>query len=153
MDPTFSLDIISSWLDTMNVEGWIPREMVLGREAEALIPAEYLVQSDSVANPPMFFYLLEKFMNDPNFMVEHGWRLRRWYPRLKLWYSWLKETQAGPLVGSSFRWRGRNSTTILELNPKTLPSGLDDFPRASHPNEKVEAIYGVLLTMLAPTDH
>jgi mannosyl-oligosaccharide glucosidase len=32
------------------------------------------------------------------------------------------------------QWQGRNRTTDRELNPKILPSGLDDFPRATHPS-------------------
>lgn len=62
------------------------------------------------------------------------------YPRLKQWYLWLRDTQQGPLKGT-FQWQDRNATTTFELNPKTLASGLDDFPRASHPSPKVWSFY------------
>ena len=60
--------------------------------------------------------------------------LKRLYPRMKQLYIWLRESQKGPLLGT-FRWHGRNWTTKLMLNPGALDSGLDDYPRASHPTE------------------
>ncbi|VDN26235.1 unnamed protein product [Gongylonema pulchrum] len=137
--PEYSLSvvkIIASWLDKMNIDGWIPREMILGREAEQRVPAEFIVQRDSIANPPMLFYLIDKYLDDENHSKQYSDQLKKFYPRLRLWHSWLNATQLGKRAGT-YRWRGRNATTDDELNPKTLPSGLDDFPRATHPTDDV----------------
>ena len=61
--------------------------------------------------------------------------IRTLFPRLRASYNWLNTTQVGN-APSTYRWRGRNATTDKELNPKTLTSGLDDYPRASHPSDQ-----------------
>ncbi|XP_053998124.1 uncharacterized protein LOC128886897 [Hylaeus anthracinus] len=134
-DLEIELDIINHWFDLMNVEGWIPREMILGQEALAKVPDEFVTQINTNANPPTFFLTLDFILkhNRKEMLDKHYEFLDRLYPRLQAWFNWFNTTQVGDLP-STYRWRGRDGTTNRELNPKTLTSGLDDYPRASHPN-------------------
>ncbi|XP_017316328.1 mannosyl-oligosaccharide glucosidase [Ictalurus punctatus] len=139
-DPQVTREALAHWLDLISVEGWIPREQILGDEALSKVPSEFVVQHTENANPPTFFLVLEEFLEHleahpdaPQFRNSLPF-LRRLYPRLQTWFEWYNTTQAGPLP-SSYRWRGRDKDTNLFLNAKTLTSGLDDYPRASHPSE------------------
>lgn len=137
-DLDIELDIINHWFDLMNVEGWIPREQILGVEALAKVPEEFVTQRNTNANPPTFFLTLKMILNryktDMVVSKNRLANLQRLYPRLQAWFAWFNNTQRGEIPGS-YRWRGRDELTVRELNPKTLTSGLDDFPRASHPNK------------------
>lgn len=132
-DPDISKDILSHWLDLMNVDGWIPREQILGAEARSQVPAQFVVQRDTNANPPAMFFVLEALLNHPDSATNHAF-FRSAFPRFLKLFDWLNTTQAGKIPGT-YRWRGRDATSRNELNPKTLTSGLDDYPRASHPTE------------------
>uniref|UniRef100_A0A1B6DLQ2 Mannosyl-oligosaccharide glucosidase n=1 Tax=Clastoptera arizonana TaxID=38151 RepID=A0A1B6DLQ2_9HEMI len=136
-DIEIEMDIISHWFDLMNIEGWIPREQILGLEALAKVPEEFVTQINSNANPPTFFLTLQLMLNNYENQLknEHNLiTLDLLFTRLVKWFDWFNTTQIGSIPGS-YRWRGRDSTTNRELNPKTLSSGLDDYPRASHPSE------------------
>ena len=50
-----SLEIIQSWLNSMNEMGWIPREQILGDEARARVPQEFQIQRPHIANPPTMY--------------------------------------------------------------------------------------------------
>uniref|UniRef100_A0A4W4FL06 Mannosyl-oligosaccharide glucosidase n=2 Tax=Electrophorus electricus TaxID=8005 RepID=A0A4W4FL06_ELEEL len=138
-DPQGTREAVAHWLDLINVEGWIPREQILGDEARSKVPSEFMVQRNENANPPTLFLVLDKLVGqleshpDAPSSRDTLAFLRKLYPRLQTWFEWYNTTQAGPLP-NSYRWRGRDTDTNLFLNPKTLTSGLDDYPRASHPS-------------------
>ncbi|KAK9823782.1 hypothetical protein WJX72_005454 [[Myrmecia] bisecta] len=161
-DRRLSRDILAHWLDLMNSHGWIAREQILGAEARSRVPADFVVQRPDSANPPTLFLPLSDMASevaadmaaeldpDPKRAAEvpgKGLRaspaeqaaeaefLLQAFPRLQAWFGWFNATQAGP-VAHSYRWRGRDASTVRELNPKTLTSGLDDYPRASHPTKE-----------------
>lgn len=143
-DAAISRDILGHWFDLMNAQGWIAREQILGEEARARVPDEFVRQSPDAANPPTFFLLLADMSQRVAASVQtNEWDattradaqfLKAAWPRLRAWYLWFNTTQAGPVPGS-YRWRGRDPGASRELNPKTLTSGLDDAPRASHPSD------------------
>ncbi|CDQ65724.1 unnamed protein product [Oncorhynchus mykiss] len=138
-DPQVTREATAHWLDLVNMEGWIPREQILGDEARSKVPAEFVVQRNENVNPPTLFLALQKLVEqlqaNPDSESSRPTLpfLRRLYPRLQTWFEWYNTTQTGPLP-NSYRWRGRDKDTNLFLNPKTLTSGLDDYPRASHPS-------------------
>lgn len=135
-DLDIEFDIIQHWFDLMNIEGWIPREQILGREALSKVPEEFVTQDNTNANPPVFFLTLKFFLRNFEARLRKEQKLTaldRLFPRLQAWFDWFNGTQVGDLPGS-YRWRGRSAQTARELNPKTLTSGFDDYPRASHPN-------------------
>lgn len=138
-DPQVTRESIGHWMDLINVEGWIPREQILGDEARSKVPAEFVIQRNENANPPTLFLalqdLIKQLPSNPDKSESQPTLpfLRRLFPRLKTWFEWYNTTQTGPLP-NSYRWRGRDNDTNLFLNPKTLTSGLDDYPRASHPS-------------------
>ena len=131
-DPLITVDVIAHWLDLMNVDGWIPREQILGHEALSRVPDEFVVQHAENANPPTFFLALESMLDDLRARENGRDFLTSIFPRLRAWFHWFNSTQAGRRA-TSYYWKGRNESTIGELNPKTLMSGLDDYPRSTHP--------------------
>ncbi|CAG5091136.1 Oidioi.mRNA.OKI2018_I69.PAR.g12876.t1.cds [Oikopleura dioica] len=131
-NPKISIDSLCHWLDLLNMDGWIPREQILDEEARQRVPDPFIIQGTDRANPPTLLLALDYLVSSESLEKD---QLEALYPRIKAWFSWFNTTQAGPIPGT-YTWQGRHiGPENLELNPKTLTSGLDDFPRASHPTK------------------
>lgn len=132
-DPCITQDVLAHWLDLMNADGWIPREQILGGEARSRVPAEFIVQHAEHGNPPSLFITIQALLasHQEDRQIDF---LKAIFPRLQAWFRWFSRTQRGKLP-TTYYWRGRNRIDRHEVNPKTLMSGLDDYPRASHPSD------------------
>jgi len=145
-DMDLTLEIVQSWFNLMDEDGWIAREQILGPEARSKVPQEFQVQHPHYANPPTLFMILESFvdkLNAKQYDDVHASKLkdyiRNFYPLLKRQYFWFRKTQRGDLKSydrdafstkEAYRWRGRTVRHVL-------PSGIDDYPRPQppHPGE------------------
>jgi mannosyl-oligosaccharide glucosidase len=110
-DPQLSREALAHWLDLMNSQGWIPREQILGEEARARVPTEFITQHPTHANPPSLFLPLLRMAERAQAAAAAGAVgqaaevefLSRAWPRLETWYRWFNTTQAGAMAGS-YRW-------------------------------------------------
>ncbi|OQV04143.1 hypothetical protein CLAIMM_09071 [Cladophialophora immunda] len=144
-DLDVTIDIVKSWFNLMDQDGWIAREQILGPEARSKVPPEFQVQYPHYANPPTLFLIIDILMDkmsSPAYAASKGHiegELRNLYPLLKRQYYWFRRTQFGDIKSydreafstkEAYRWRGRTPQHIL-------PSGLDDYPRPQppHPGE------------------
>ena len=152
-DMDLALEIVTSWFDLMDENGWIAREQILGPEARSKVPQEFQTQYPDYANPPTLFLVVQAFAA----ALSGGWSysgapsrhltnhaegrafLIAILPKLRANYGWFRRTQAGTLstyqransaIKEGYRWRGRTPQHVLT-------SGLDDYPRAQppHPEE------------------
>lgn len=163
-DIDLTLDIVKSWFNLMDEDGWIGREMILGPEARSRVPEEFQVQYPHYANPPTLFLIIEGFMerlrgangtqpttNEEPLTadnlrtallddVELGESyLRHLYPLLRRQFSWFRDTQRGEI--KAYDREAFSSKEAYRWRGRTeshlLTSGLDDYPRPlpPHPGE------------------
>lgn len=161
-DTDVAMQIISSWYNTMDEDGWIPREQILGSEARSKVPSEFQVQYPHYANPPTLFMALEAILDKIDHKKGSGvaldqkvlgnlqghvptspesikaW-LKELYPLLQRNFEWYHRTQAGDV--KSYDREAFSSKEAYRWRGRTprhiLTSGLDDYPRAQppHPGE------------------
>ena len=163
-DIDLALEIVRSWFNLMDEDGWIAREQILGPEARSKVPQEFQTQYPHYANPPTLFFIIDAFveklrktsdsssagkdhtsqgeplatalLDNPEAGMEY---LRQLYPLLRRQFDWFRKTQAGDI--KSYDREAYSSREAYRWRGRTvthcLTSGLDDYPRPQppHPGE------------------
>ncbi|KAH0553114.1 hypothetical protein GP486_006699, partial [Trichoglossum hirsutum] len=163
-DIDLALEIVKSWFNLIDEDGWIAREQILGPEARSKVPQEFQVQYPHYANPPTLFFVLDAFIDklklsegskgssqEPLRDTLHLYTahtdhpevalryLRDLYPLLKRHYFWFRKTQWGDV--KSYDRKAFSSKEAYRWRGRTpqhiLTSGQDDYPRPQppHPGE------------------
>lgn len=156
-DSDLVLEITKSWFNLIDEDGWIAREQILGKELRSRVPAEFVVQSPQIVNPPtltlVLTYLLDSVVgnydtiNEPKnvdeslsrenlggFVLKNPEVLTNYtkqvYPKLKSHLDMFRRTQKGYVEEFD---RGTNPEAYRwrgRTLTHCLASGLDDYPRA-----------------------
>lgn len=161
-DNDLALEIVKSWFNTMDDDGWIAREQILGAEPRSKVPEAFQVQYPHYANPPTLFLIIENFMNNlrkmngtlperretlafPESPLESAHLdfpelgeayLRSIYPLLRLHFDWFRKTQRGDI--KSYDREAFSTKEAYRWRGRSeahcLTSGLDDYPRPQPPH-------------------
>jgi mannosyl-oligosaccharide glucosidase len=163
-DVDLTLEIVKSWFNLIDDDGWIGREQILGPEARSKVPLEFQTQYPHYANPPTLFLIIDTFISKlgslngtippakeqlskaPQVMSVHlknpdlaTHYLQELYPKLKKQFYWFRKTQFGDL--KSYDRDAFSTKEAYRWRGRTpqhiLTSGLDDYPRPQppHPGE------------------
>ncbi|PWZ02275.1 glycoside hydrolase [Testicularia cyperi] len=62
-DNDLSLDILSSWTDLIDRDGWVAREQILGDEARSRVPDGFQTQYPQYGNPPTLILAVNAFVD------------------------------------------------------------------------------------------
>ncbi|KAG0246517.1 Processing alpha glucosidase I [Mortierella sp. GBA43] len=123
-DNDLSLEIIESWFNRQDANGWIQREQILGDEARSRVPGQFQIQYPEHANPPTLFKAINLYLDrlrnvsQAHSVGAHGNSeqtalkpdvtntrllnsalaaeyLAKLYPKLKANYDWMRRTMRG----------------------------------------------------------
>lgn len=62
-DSDLALEILHLWFSLIDENGWVAREQILGEEARARVPPEFVVQSPHIVNPPTLLLAFTKILD------------------------------------------------------------------------------------------
>lgn len=159
-DSDLALEIVKSWFDLIDEDGWIAREQILGDEARSYVPEEFVTQNHNIANPPTLMIIFSKLFDDlnkfnieksqnddqlnynldkklgdlhilkPELLLDYAQDI---YEELQSHYEWFRRTQRGEVDEFGRNYLDREEVYRWKGRTKDhcLPSGLDDYPRCT----------------------